>query len=108
MSISLTCAAVGLGAVGAAAAVGLDAVGAAAAAVGLDAVDVFGFDCIFLGAGGGSGFTSAFIGATVSVSRRFPVTENGRRAERRVGRAGFDRKQNLSGSVDSEFRLRVP
>ena len=90
-------------AVGAAAAVGLDA-GDGAAAVGLDAVDVF----VFLGAGGGSGFTSAFIGATVSVSRRFPVTENGRRAERRVGRAGFDRKQNLSGSVDSEFRLRVP
>ena len=38
---------------------------------------------------------------------RFPATENGRRAERGVGRAGFDRKEILSGLVDSEFRLRV-
>ena len=41
------------------------------------------------------------------ITRRFPATENGRRAERSVGRAGFDRKEILSGLVDSEFRLRV-
>ena len=82
MSISLTCAAVFVtragAAVGAAAAV--DGAGAAvgaalvldagdgAAAVGLDAGDVF----VFLGAGGGSGFTSAFSGATVSGALALP------------------------------------
>ena len=44
-------------------------VGAGAAVGGLDAGDdVFGFDCIFFGAGGGSGLSTAVIGATSVLS----------------------------------------